>query len=51
MVKIEDGRYIVDAIVDEELENIDDVSAMDIDVYDDDGEEEDVSLKDQSILI
>ena len=35
-VNIEDDREIVDAIFDEDLENIDDVSAIDIDVYDDD---------------
>ena len=46
-VNIEDDREIVDAMVGEELENIDDVSAMDIDVCDDDCEEEDISLKDQ----
>ena len=46
-VNTEDDRDIVDAIVDEELENIDDVSAMDIDVYDEDCKEEDISLKDQ----
>ena len=46
-VEIEYDREIVNAIVDEELENIDDVSAMNIDVYDDDYEEEDISLKDQ----
>ena len=34
-VNIEDDREIVGAFVDEELENIDDVSEMDIDVYDD----------------
>ena len=42
---IEDDREIFDAIVDEELENIDDVSEIDIDVYDDYCEEEDTSLK------
>ena len=41
-VNIEDDREIFYSIVDEELENIGDVSAMDIDVYDDDCEEEDV---------
>ena len=33
-VRIKDDREIVDAIVDEELGNIDDLSEMDIDVYD-----------------
>ena len=39
-VNIEDRGETVDSIFDEELENIDDVSAMDIDVYDDGCEEE-----------
>ena len=47
-VIIEDDRDIVDAIVDEKLENPDDVSAMNIDVYDDDFEKEDISLNDQN---
>ena len=34
-VNIEDYRDIVDAIVDKELKNIDNVSSMDIDVYGD----------------
>ena len=46
-VNIEDDRDIVDAIVDEQLENIDDVSEINIDVYDDDCEEVYISLKDQ----
>ena len=46
-VNIVYDREIVDAIVDEELENLDDVSAIDIDVYDDYCEEEYISLKDQ----
>ena len=33
-VNIEDYGEIVDAIVDEDLENLDDVSTTDIDVYD-----------------
>ena len=41
-IKIEDDRDIFYAIVDEELENIDDVSEMDIDVYDDYCEQEDI---------
>ena len=41
-VNIDDDREIVDAIVDEYLENIDYVSAIDIDFYADDGEEEDI---------
>ena len=45
MVKIEDGRDIVDDIVDEELENPDDVLAMNIDVYDYYLEEEGVLLE------
>ena len=32
------------------MENIDDVSAMDIDVYDDDCEEKDISLKYQNCI-
>ena len=44
-VNIEYNRESVDAIFDKKLENIDDVSAMVIDVYDDDCEEEDISLK------
>ena len=39
---------IVDNISDEELENIEKVSSMDIDDYDDDCEEKDISLKDQN---
>ena len=35
-VKIEDYRKIVGAILDEELKNLEDISEMDIDVYDDD---------------
>ena len=46
-VNIEDDREIVGDIVHKEWENIYDVSAMDIDVYDDYIEEEDISLKDQ----
>ena len=49
-IKIEDDRDIFYAIVDEELENLDDVSAMDIDVYDDYCEEKDISLKDQKYI-
>ena len=41
-VKIEDDREIVDGIFDGDLEIIDYVSAMDIDVYDEDCEEEDI---------
>ena len=37
-VNIEDDRKIVDAIVNKELKSLDDVSAMDINVYDDDFE-------------
>ena len=44
-VNIWDERESVDAIFDEYLENIDDVSAIDIDVYYDDCEKEDISLK------
>ena len=44
---IEDNNEIADEIIDEELENLDDVSAIDIDFYDDDGKEYDISLKDQ----
>ena len=47
-VNIEDDREIVDAIVVEELKNHDDVSAMDIDVYNDDFEVEDISSKDKN---
>ena len=46
-VDIEDDIDIFDIIVDEELENIDYLSAMDIGVYDDDCEEDDIFLKDQ----
>ena len=44
---IEDDNEIADDIIDEELENLDDVSAIDNDFYDDDGKEYDISLKDQ----
>ena len=50
-INIEDDREIVDSIVDsivdEELENFDDFSAINSDVYDDDCEEEGISIKDQ----
>ena len=46
-VNIEDDKYIVYYIGDEELENIDDLSAMDIYAYETDYEEEDISLKEQ----
>ena len=39
---IEDDREFVDAIVDEELENLDRVSEKDFDVYYDDCKEEDI---------
>ena len=46
-VDIEGVTEIVDALVDEELENIDDVSEIDIDVYYYNFEKEDISLTDQ----
>ena len=46
-VNIEDDMDIFDSIADGELENLDGVSAIDIGVYDDDCEEDDILLKDQ----
>ena len=49
-VNIENDREIIDAVVDEELEFFNNMSVMDIDVYDDDFLGEDISLEYQKYM-